>query len=160
MANLLTYGSLQYKGILNLDSTINTPLDTTLRAVTDGMGNASPLYLSTTQVSIQSASPTATGVLQLKQNSTNDWVGLTFYGQSAGNNRNWQIAANYNSQGNLDFLYSSSNSGAPTAYTAMSLTRNGDLSVGTTSASARLHVRGDGTNSIARFENEIGRAHV
>lgn len=35
-----------YKGFLNLDSTINTPLDETLRAVTDGMGTSSPLQLS------------------------------------------------------------------------------------------------------------------
>jgi hypothetical protein len=40
-----------YKGILSLDSTINTPLDATLRAVTDGEGNASPLQLSTDAVS-------------------------------------------------------------------------------------------------------------
>jgi hypothetical protein len=41
-----------YKGFLNLDSTINTPLDATLRAVTDGMGTSSPLQLSTTKVAI------------------------------------------------------------------------------------------------------------
>lgn len=41
-----------YKGFLNLDSTINTPLDTTLRTVTDGMGNASILQLSTQQVGL------------------------------------------------------------------------------------------------------------
>ena len=42
-----------YKGILNLDATtINTPLDATLRAVTDGMGTSSPLQLSTGQVGI------------------------------------------------------------------------------------------------------------
>ena len=53
MANLLAQNiGSNYKGFLNLDSTINTPLDTTLRSVTDGMGNASPLQLSTTRVSI------------------------------------------------------------------------------------------------------------
>jgi hypothetical protein len=41
---------LNYKGILNLGSTINSPLDATLQAVTDGEGNASPLLLSTTSV--------------------------------------------------------------------------------------------------------------
>jgi hypothetical protein len=41
-----------YKGFLNLDSTINTPLDATLRAVTDGMGTSSVLQLSTDQVGI------------------------------------------------------------------------------------------------------------
>jgi hypothetical protein len=54
MANLLgqNIGS-NYRGILNLDATtINTPLDTILRAVTDGMGNVSALQLSTTQIGI------------------------------------------------------------------------------------------------------------
>lgn len=54
MANLLSQNiGTNYKSILNLDATtINTPLDATLRAVTDGMGNASILQLSTEQVGI------------------------------------------------------------------------------------------------------------
>jgi hypothetical protein len=48
MANLLGQNiGTNYKGFLNVDSTINTPLDTTLRSVTDGMGNVSALSLST-----------------------------------------------------------------------------------------------------------------
>ncbi len=55
MANLLGANiGTNYKGFLNLDSTINTPLDTTLRSVTDGMGTLSPLQLSTTQVAVNS----------------------------------------------------------------------------------------------------------
>lgn len=41
-----------YKGILNLGSTINTALSGTLQAVTDGDGNASPLKLSTTSIDV------------------------------------------------------------------------------------------------------------
>lgn len=53
MANLLNQNvALNYKGVLNLDSTINTPLDTTLRAVTDGMGTSSLLQLSTEQIGL------------------------------------------------------------------------------------------------------------
>ena len=56
MANLLGQNiGTNYKGILNLDSTINTPLDATLRAVTDGEGDASPLELSTDAVSLGGA---------------------------------------------------------------------------------------------------------
>jgi len=52
MANLLGQNiGTNYKGILNLD-TINTPLDATLSAVTDGEGNPSPLLLSTDAVSV------------------------------------------------------------------------------------------------------------
>ena len=54
MANLLSQNiGTNYKSILNLDATtINTPLDATLRAVTDGMGTSSPLQLSTAKVAI------------------------------------------------------------------------------------------------------------
>ena len=53
MANLngQNIGS-NYKGILNLFSTINTPLDTTLRVITDGMGNNSIVSISTAQTGI------------------------------------------------------------------------------------------------------------
>jgi hypothetical protein len=39
-----------YKGFLNLDSTINTPLDTTLRAVTDGMGTSTTIKANTSGI--------------------------------------------------------------------------------------------------------------
>lgn len=53
MANLLTQNiGTNYKGLLNLDSTINTPLDTTPRVITDGMGNSSILKLGTTKTEI------------------------------------------------------------------------------------------------------------
>ena len=81
MANLLGQNiGTNYKGILNLDSTINTPLDATLRAVTDGDGNASGLKLSTTDSSfsgklgIGTNAPTATthiiGVDQLSTSTS------------------------------------------------------------------------------------------
>jgi hypothetical protein len=63
MANLLGQNiGTNYKGILSLDSTINTPLDATLRAVTDGEGNASPLELSTTAVSVGTISGARLGI--------------------------------------------------------------------------------------------------
>jgi hypothetical protein len=63
MANLLGADiGTNYKGVLSLDSTINTPLDATLRAVTDGDGNASPLELSTTAVSVGTISGARLGI--------------------------------------------------------------------------------------------------
>ena len=44
---------LNFKGLLNLGSTINTPLSATLQAITDGDGIASPLFLSTNEVSVR-----------------------------------------------------------------------------------------------------------
>jgi hypothetical protein len=53
MANLLGNNiGTNYKGILNLSSTINTPLGSSLRVITDGEGTSSQLFLSTTQVNI------------------------------------------------------------------------------------------------------------
>jgi hypothetical protein len=80
MANLFGQNiGTNYKGILSLDSTINTPLDATLRAVTDGEGNASPLQLSTDAVSVgaisgarlavKGSSTTASTTALLVQNS-------------------------------------------------------------------------------------------
>lgn len=52
MANLFGQDiGTNYKGIINLD-TLNTPLDATLRAVTDGEGNLSALSLSTNKAAI------------------------------------------------------------------------------------------------------------
>jgi hypothetical protein len=53
MANLLGQNiGTNYKGILNLGSTINIALSGTLQAITDGDGVASPLQLSTTIVNV------------------------------------------------------------------------------------------------------------
>lgn len=90
MANLLGQNiGTNYKGILNLN-TLNGNLTTTLEAITDGDGNASPLQLSTT----------------LARVSSNLTIG------------------------------------------------------GSTTASARLHVRGDGINAVAIFQNSAGTAGI
>lgn len=60
MANLnSTNVGLNYKGILNLGATINTPLSTTLQVVTDGDGVSSPLSLATNRIGM--AFPALTG---------------------------------------------------------------------------------------------------
>lgn len=60
MANLnSTNVGLDYKGILNLGATINTPLSTTLQVVTDGDGVSSPLSLATNRIGM--AFPSLTG---------------------------------------------------------------------------------------------------
>jgi hypothetical protein len=57
MANLSGQNiGTNYKGILNLGSTINTALSGTLQAITDGDGNASPLQLSSSEISVGSIS--------------------------------------------------------------------------------------------------------
>lgn len=70
MSNLYNQNiGINYKGILNLDTTINTPLDATLRAVTDGMGTTSVLNLSTTQVNVGGG--TSLGRLVVRGDGTN-----------------------------------------------------------------------------------------
>jgi len=126
------------------------PLDTTLRTITDGVGNASPLQLSTVQVKI---------------NTTDQFIvntGATIYSHpiyiGAGyyfiiDNNGGTVNTNAIGSGtNYKWDINSSNK--------MNLDTNGNLILGTTTASARLHVRGDGTNPIARFENGAGQASV
>jgi hypothetical protein len=71
MSNLYNQNIGQnYRGILNLDATtINTPLNATLRAVTDGTGTSSVLNLSTTQVNIGGGS--SLGRLTVRGDGTN-----------------------------------------------------------------------------------------
>ena len=81
MANLLGQNiGTNYKGILNLD-TINTPLDATLRAVTDGEGNASPLQLSNDAVSVGAISGAR---LAVKGTSTTQATNALLVQNSAG----------------------------------------------------------------------------
>jgi hypothetical protein len=131
MANLLGQNiGTNYKGILNLN-TLNGNLSGTLQAVTDGDGNASPLQLSTTQVLLGT---TSGGLPQTVNIGETQKLGSGLY------------SGTYVIYG--DFMELRGNSGIqiPTS----------NLLVGTTSASARLHVRGDGTNPIARFESNDG----
>lgn len=65
------------KGILNLGTVVNTPLSATLQAITDGVGNASPLQVSTEKVCI---------------------LGTTLTGSSAGNL--FEIIQTWNTTGN------------------------------------------------------------
>ena len=123
MANLLGQNiGTNYKGILNLN-TLNGNLTTTLQAVTDGDGNSSPLQLSTTGVTINSA--------LIVNNSVE--------GTTSGR-------MNIISQYDLAIQTGNSASGI------------GGLFVGGAgqAASARLHVKGDGTNPIFRLDNNSG----
>jgi hypothetical protein len=75
MANLSGQNiGTNYKGILNLGSTINTALSGTLQAITDGDGNASLLQLSTTQVNVGGGTHAAAFVV--RGDGTNDIIAL------------------------------------------------------------------------------------
>lgn len=77
MANLSTENiGTNYKGILNLGSTINTPLSTTLQDITDGDGNASPLKISTQRIALGVA--TGTGLLNFPDAGTTAADGISF----------------------------------------------------------------------------------
>jgi len=72
MANLYNQDvPLNYKGILNLGSSINTPLDSsTLQYITDGMGNNTPILVSQTQVQVNSSSSTYPFAVKATNSST------------------------------------------------------------------------------------------
>jgi len=179
MANLLgqNIGS-NYRGILNLDATtINTPLDTTLRAVTDGMGNTSPLQLSTISISFGGASglnwdnansrlgigtinpteklsvignidiPATTGKIGF-------YVGdvFTAYGSTAAN----YGMSYFNAQSTVILSGYASLRMFTTGTERLSILADGNVGIGETSPTARLTVKGDGTNPIMRLDSNSG----
>jgi hypothetical protein len=79
MANLSTQNiGANYKGILNLGSTINTPLSTTLRAITDGDGNTTPLQLATNRIALGSGTISGTALLNFPDAGTTYPEGISF----------------------------------------------------------------------------------
>ena len=79
MANLSTQNiGANYKGILNLGSTINTPLSTTLQNITDGDGNTSPLQLATNRVALGSGTISGTSLLNFPDAGTTAADGIQF----------------------------------------------------------------------------------
>jgi hypothetical protein len=138
MANLLNQNiGTNYKGILNLN-TLNGNLTSTLQAVTDGDGNASPLQLSTTEVAMLAAtffgaSSATTNILTLQSTTRNQ--------------------LKVESGSTLEFWRSA---GVESAR----FDANGNFLISATSASARLQVRGDGTNPYARFEDNSGQNSI
>jgi hypothetical protein len=154
MANLSGQNiGTNYKGILNLN-TLNGNLTTTLQAVTDGDGNASPLQLSTTQVAVISSGVTQGGFL------FRPWTGDVTY-QAIYNSSLTPSNSNYLFllEGSTTYINSAAtlnlgvSGGYQVSLTASRLASAIDVVIGTTSASARLHVRGDGTNPSFRSEN-------
>lgn len=150
MANLKGSGSndigLNYKSILSIGTGSNGlgTVSSTLQTVTDGDGNTTPFQLSTTKISIYGGSNRVVEFNTI----TGDWIGygssqMSPYNFSTGN---FEIQADSNF--NIDFRIGTN--------TKMFLTNSGNLGIGTPTISARLQVRGDGTNVIGLFENNAG----
>jgi len=145
-------------GILQLQGGV--PLDTTLRNVADQAGTLSPLQLSTTQVAI--FGNVYGGGLG---------GGLILGGRSANTGGIWAASVTPDSSnhsfltdGNYTYLRAAATVflGTSIDYDEVMISsslvqiKNNNLVVGTTAASARLHVRGDGTNPVGRFESSAG----
>jgi hypothetical protein len=148
MANLLGQNiGTNYKGILNLN-TLNGNLSGTLQAVTDGDGNASPLQLSTTSVNF-------TEQVTLTKSGGVFAVGIAGFSRFVGFTADNDSALVYNASNGLRIATVANVSMGGFSERAR-FDSNGNFVLGTTTASARLHVRGDGTNPIARFEDNTG----
>jgi hypothetical protein len=162
-------------------------LDSTLRTVTDGLGTASPFWLSTTNVSFGGASGlnwdnannrlgigtnTPLGILHLKTAATTTRLvldgdaaqskiityrtaGLQRFGLYTNNTA--ESGANAGS----DFAIRAYSDAGSLLSTPIFIKRSsGNVGIGTTTANARLHVTGNGTNPVARFESSIGNLNI
>jgi hypothetical protein len=140
------------------------PLDGTLRTITDGVGNTSPLQLSTTQVGFEQSSA---GYINRWYNSggtansrkyavyvANNYWSLTTRNDAEDSGEQFLIATAL--AGNLSTLELGKSISPLILSTQLATLASSNLVVGHTTASARLHVRGDGTNPIFRLESTSG----
>jgi hypothetical protein len=139
MANLSGQNiGTNYKGILNLN-TLNGNLSGTLQAVTDGDGNASPLQLSTTQVTvIGDSSGSIPAIFKMIPNTSVPTYGAFF---TANYDNNQWLTIGKGSSGYLTF-------GDDKVYSEKSW----GFGIASGTLSARLHVRGAASTNAALFE--------
>jgi hypothetical protein len=158
-----------YQSLLKLED--NTILTTTTKNVTDGLGNASPLFMSTTQVRIGSTSGSAmywdnvnnrlgvgtstpTNAITIN-GSTTPTFGINLIDGVNDRGRLWvgnggTYLSGYN---NGLFLGTYANT------TSIKIDYLGNVGVGTTSQTARLHVQGTGSTSATTsllVQNSLG----
>ncbi len=157
----VTNGGTIATGMLQLAAGI--PLDTTLRAVTDQANTVSPLQLSTTQVGIYYPNGTFNGGLSIT-GGADGGAGTTSFVDFIPNKSTptyyHAIGFAYDNSNWLGFYRGSRATAALAFGNDLIWTPSYNVAIGHTSASARLHVRGDGTNPIARFENGAGTTLV
>jgi hypothetical protein len=156
-----------YQSLLKLED--NTILTTTVKNVTDGLGNASPLYMSTTQIGIGTSSPT--GTLQIKGSGSTASTSSLIIQNSLSNLAlrifdNNTIDISTNSLGNqswsqnISFLGSTgeikiANNGGGGFFTSFTFGANElmrlnsalQVGIGTNSLTARLQIKGSGSTS-------------
>ena len=149
MADLLGNDiGLNYKGLLNLDTTINTGLDGTLRVVTDGEGDSSPLYLSTTAIGLGTTSVATNGDITLGSNASIIKMLTSSYGSITGSS-------------NSGFLEITETANNKTRITSaiIALAASTGVGIGETSPTARLQVKGSGSTSATTsllVQNSVG----
>jgi hypothetical protein len=146
MADLLGRNiGANYKGFLNTAGDANTPFGTTFIGITDGMGNDSALQLNLAQTN---------GFIRVNaQTSYTSGVYLSVNNAVIGDFRadatnGFAMVA----QGSYPISFYTNN----TSVLAGRFTAAGNLAIGHTTATARLHVRGDGTNPLLRLEESSG----
>jgi hypothetical protein len=149
MANLSGQNiGTNYKGILNLN-TLNGNLTTTLQAVTDGDGNASPLRLSITKAIV--AGSLINEIIYGVYNSTLT-SGIGFFNSNSDDTPVWSLVGGNDNRITMFSNEITIRAGGVSMgqFTSGALTLGGG---GFLTPLARLHVRGDGTNPSFRSEN-------
>lgn len=154
-----------YQSLLKLED--NTILTTTSKNITDGLGNASPLYLSTTQVRIGSNSGSA-----MYWDNTNNRLGIgtssptqsietpnAIVFASANNDSKTTLKAFDAATGNIDFTNEFIISRQGTNLVKMFF--NNTIGIGGIGSAAKLGVRGSGSTSATTsllVQNSAGSA--
>jgi len=161
MANLLGQDiGLNYKGIITIGSTINQNVSASLQSLTDGDGNALPIQVSTTNTQLGygvgiGGVPSTDGLKVYGQSGKTAMsligIGATMYIDLNGTGTNFfdSVETRYRNAAGTNI--------AMNVWGDLGRVAIGGLGTNYT-PTASLHVRGDGINTIGRFEHSNGTA--
>ena len=161
MANLLGQDiGTNYKGIITIGSTINQNVSASLQSLTDGDGNALPIQVSTTNTQLGygvgiGGAPTNDGLKVYGQSGKTAMsligIGATMYIDLNGTGTNFfdSVETRYRNAAGTNI--------AMNVWGDLGRVAIGGLATNYTPTAA-LQVRGDGINTIGRFEHSNGTA--
>ena len=150
-----------YHGLLKLSTTDNQNFDGSLRNIVDGEDTASNLSLTdpSTGESIVKITGSHADGTRLQINTTNSDADTSIGFAYNGTNQ-WIMGRDDNDNARFKIHYSSAFGTGVADTNVLTLEHTGNVGIGLCDATARLHVRNDGADIVARFESADNDAGI